>query len=310
MPKKLIRRAVRLKSLMARSLSEFVDIIQELQDDWSDREATDTQSPDRGLAHVWFRGHANKEWELIPRIFRTNNEIRVEDEEELYAEFVRRGCSLVPSLTDGWHSYFVMQHHGVPTRLLDWTDSALAALYFALKNSQTDAAVWAINPLWLNSRTIDRDSLVDPNIDPLAATFRVDALRTNLQGQGNTAPLLSIAVRPPWVSMRMFAQRSLFTLHGSQRIPIEQYPFVRRNSPLCKIVIPYKQQGDVIVGLRACGVTETSIFPDLDGLAKELIVEYGGLDGKIVSVERCSSLQDVASRITYLNLWIFQAPPP
>ena len=77
----------------------------------------------------------------------------------------------------------------------------------------------------------------------------------------------------------MFAQRSLFTLHGSQDIPIETYPFFRRDSPLCRIVIPLKEREDVMVGLRACGVTETTIFPDLDGLAKELVAEYGGLGG-------------------------------
>jgi FRG domain len=282
MAKKKTRSRTRYRSVTARSLPEFVNVVQGLQDDWSDLEAMQTERSEHHgrLAHVWFRGHANKDWELNPKIFRTNNEIEVEDEEELYAEFIRRGCSVAPSLSDGWHSYFVMQHHGVPTRLLDWTDSALVALYFALKNCEADAAVWAVNPLWLNGRTINSYSLVDPSVDPVAATFRVDALRTTLEGTKDEAlPLLSIAVRPPWVSMRMFAQRSLFTLHGSRNIPIETYPFVRRTSPLCRIVIPLTEREDVMVGLRACGVTETTIFPDLDGLAKELIAEYGGLAG-------------------------------
>ena len=227
MRQKAVSKRTRFRSITVRSLGEYVDVIQDLQDEWSDREDAETGSADGGLAHIWFRGHAGKEWELKPKIFRTHTEIRVADEEELYAEFVRRGCSLAPSLTDGWHAYFVMQHHGVPTRLLNWTDSALTALYFALKDAQTDAAVWAVNPLWLNSRTISRYSLVDPNIDPVVAEFRVDALRANSEGQKESAALLCIAVRPPLVSMRMFAQRSLFTLHGSQEIPVE------RDTPLC-----------------------------------------------------------------------------
>ncbi len=267
----------RYRTVTVRSLPDFVDVVQGLQDDWSDLEGMHSERTDGDgrLAHIWFRGHSNKDWELKPKLFRTNNEIEVQDEEELYAEFIRRGCSLESSLSDGWHSYFVMQHHGVPTRLLDWTDSAMVALYFALKSAQSDAAVWAVNPLWLNSQTISRYSLVDPSIDPVAVAFRVDALRTNLEGGG--PELLSIAVRPPWVSKRMFAQRSLFTLHGSQDIAIETYPFVRKNSPLCRIVVPFTNRQDVMVGLRACGVTETTIFPDLDGLAKELLVEYGGV---------------------------------
>jgi hypothetical protein len=214
--------------------------VQNLQDEWSDLEAEQIQKDD-GDAHIWFWGNAYKNWELTPKIFRTKNEISVKDEAELYGEFLRRGYSLAPSLTAGWHSYFLMQHHGIPTRLLDWTDS-LAALYFAIKNCKTDAAVWAVSPLWLNRQTVNRYALVEPSLDPIAGAFMVDAVHASIEGhkEDGSAPLLSIAVRPPWVSMRMFAQRSLFTLHGAQNIPIEQYPFVRRNSPLCRIVIPGK----------------------------------------------------------------------
>src|SRR5580700_59641 len=144
------KKAVRLRSrsMTVRSLADFVDAVQMLQDDWSDLEAAQTQRDDGADAHIWFRGHRNKEWALTPKIFRSGNEITVADEGELYGEFLRRGCSLAPSLSAGWHSYFLMQHHGIPTRLLDWTDSSLVALYFALKDCGTDAAVWAMNPLW------------------------------------------------------------------------------------------------------------------------------------------------------------------
>jgi FRG domain len=279
MAKKKTGSRPRYRSLTARSLSDFVDIVQDLQDEWSDLEVEQIQKDD-GEAHIWFRGNADKTWELTPKIFRTTNEISVKDEAELYGEFLRRAYSLAPSLTAGWHSYFLMQHHGIPTRLLDWTDSALTALYFAIRNSKTDAAVWAVNPLWLNGKTVNRYALVEPSLDPMAVAFMVDAVHASIEDhkEDGAARLLSIAVRPPWVSMRMFAQRSLFTLHGAQNIPIEQYPFVRRNSPLCRIVIPVKQREDFLVGLRSCGVTETTIYPDLDGLAKELITEYGGLD--------------------------------
>lgn len=77
----------------------------------------------------------------------------------------------------------------------------------------------------------------------------------------------------------MFGQRSLFTLHGSQDLPIEKYPFAQQDMPLCRIVIPHRDRGEIMVGLRICGVAETTVYPDLDGLAKELIAEYGGLDG-------------------------------
>jgi len=281
MAKKKTGSRPRYRTVTARSLPDFVDAVQGLQDEWSDLEAEHTQKDDGGDAHIWFRGNANKDWDLTPKIFRTHNEIGVEDEDELYGEFLRRGCSLAPSLTAGWHSYFLMQHHGIPTRLLDWTDSALVALYFALKNCKTDAAVWAVNPLWLNGNTVNRYALVEPSTDRVAAAFMVPEVHAILTGgkeASAASPLLCIAVRPPWVSARMVAQRSLFTLHGPENIPIETYRFVRKESPLCRIVIPLRNREDVMVGLRACGVTETTIYPDLDGLAKELVTEYGGLD--------------------------------
>lgn len=269
---------VKCRSVIAHSLAQFVDIVHELQEEWSDWEQERANLSDGGFAHIWFRGHADSAWQLTPKIFRTKTRIRVSDEEELYSEFVRRGGALIGSFPDGWHAYFIMQHHGLPTRLLDWTDAALVALYFALKDSRTDAAVWAVNPLWLNSQTVQREALVDPRFDPIAHAFRVDAIRASLQGEEGGPTLLSMAVRPPLVSSRMFGQRSLFTLHGSQDLPIERYAFVKRDTPLCRIVIPRKDHRDVRIGLRLCGVAETTVFPDLDGLAKELIVEYGALD--------------------------------
>jgi hypothetical protein len=71
-----------------RSLGEYVNVVQALQYEWSDREDSDTGTVDGGLAHVWFRGHAAKEWELKPKIFRTRTAIRVVDEEELYSELL------------------------------------------------------------------------------------------------------------------------------------------------------------------------------------------------------------------------------
>lgn len=273
MPSSKRSRALRCRSVIARSLAQFVNITQALLDDWSDLENAATNWD--GLAHIWFRGHADIRWMLTPKIFRTKNDITVSNEEELFAEFVRRGGAM-SGLHDPWQCYFLMQHHGIPTRLLDWSDSALVALYFALREGKGDAAVWAINPMWLNSQTAERYGLVDPRVDLVAAAFRVDAIRAALSTSEEKSPLLSLAVRPPIVSSRMFGQRSLFTLHGSQDRPIEGYKFVNRQAPICRIVIPKRCRGDLMTGMRLCGITETTVFPDLDGLAKELVREYGG----------------------------------
>jgi hypothetical protein len=97
-----VSRGVHYRSVTALSLPDSVGIVQDLQDHFSDLEAADRQEREGGMAHIWFRGHSDKGWHLTPKIFRTGNGIGVEDEKELYEEFVRRGCSSVPSLASDW----------------------------------------------------------------------------------------------------------------------------------------------------------------------------------------------------------------
>jgi hypothetical protein len=67
MPKKRPTPRVTCRSLTVRSLGQYVDVVQELQEEWSDWEEQDTNSKDGGLAHIWFRGHADKGWALTPK---------------------------------------------------------------------------------------------------------------------------------------------------------------------------------------------------------------------------------------------------
>ena len=85
---------------------------------------------------LWFRGHAVKDWKLIPSLARNLDNLPKE------TEIIKRFIQLaVPHMTeetprDDWGWIFLMQHHRVPTRLLDWTESPLTALWFAVNSTE------------------------------------------------------------------------------------------------------------------------------------------------------------------------------
>src|SRR5215204_6752804 len=78
----------------------------------------------------WYRGQANKDWTLQPGLFRSNNPGSLE--ERAYKEWVRRADLIEKHEDKEWHHLFNMQHYGVPTRLLDWTESFAVAVGFTL----------------------------------------------------------------------------------------------------------------------------------------------------------------------------------
>ena len=84
---------------------------------------------------VWFRGHGKRTWELVPSLARNVQHLKAEN--ALIKRFMQNATPHidVPPRTE-WEWMFLMQHHRANTRLLDWTESPLAALYFAVSNKQ------------------------------------------------------------------------------------------------------------------------------------------------------------------------------
>ncbi|MGO9246664.1 MAG: FRG domain-containing protein [Verrucomicrobiia bacterium] len=99
---------------------------------------------------VWFRGQGKKSWPLTPRLARKAAHARAET--LFFKRFVQNATSHLHDRPQSeWEWLFLMQHYRVPTRLLDWTESPLVALYFAVVDSpKQDGAVWCLLPTELN----------------------------------------------------------------------------------------------------------------------------------------------------------------
>lgn len=227
----------------------------------------------------WFRGTGDARFHLVPGLYRSEVGRKPEADDELRGEFARRGLPMVAERAprNQWEWYFLMQHYRAPTRLLDWTDGGLVALYFALsswsapvgrRETQAQPAVWAVNPWALNRKAgfqnpVNADSGIDQYMPPLLIDRAV-------------MPRCPIAIDPDLIAQRMLVQHSHFTLHGRDQRGIDQMRELDLDHFLFQVVVDFKEQEIERWRwhLTLAGVTETTVFPDLEGLARELKNEY------------------------------------
>jgi hypothetical protein len=254
---------------VASNLSEFLSIVAEISRRWFVKE--------KGWG-PWFRGHRDAEWTLTPTLYRDaapSRGIRVV-EDEIRQEFIIRAPSLSPERpSNAWEWYFLMQHCGAPTRLLDWTEGALIALHFAVRNKsdESDAAVWVLDPWELNKTVLGIDEVIAPSAE--AALFELDARRYDLwlpaRYQSRKLKVkLPVAIYPTHFARRISSQRSCFTVHGSVREGFQALPAKLSLKSLIRIRIPSSAVRDIEYTLSVAGIDELTAFPDLDGLGRWL----------------------------------------
>ena len=123
---------------------------------------------------AWYRGCGNISHELKPSLYRHKPSRIIEDlmalEKRLVARFQQRSIPFhTRHIANNWEWVFLMQHYGVPTRLLDWSESPLMALFFATSARhelgsrgspvfKSDAAIWLLDPVQWNKKSVDLKS--------------------------------------------------------------------------------------------------------------------------------------------------------
>lgn len=219
---------------------------------------------------LWFRGHSAVDYALQPTVYRPPYSWK--NESPLLHQFKARATRFIdrPPINDvEW--LFIMQHHATPTRLLDWSENALVALAFAAqyrsdKHVGKDAAVWCLNPLKLNEN-IRFSAYGD---EPIPNICDNKELQTMFESSRQNYP---VAVIGPQNTDRIIAQRGVFTLFPNKdSFSLESLEHA--DDFLIKIIIPETSINSVSEDLYYIGMTESTLFPELDSVSKELRKNY------------------------------------
>jgi hypothetical protein len=158
-----------------------------------------------------------------------------------------------------------MQHHGLPTRLLDWTESALAGLYFAVNSHlDRDGVLYVLAPLELNGHQTGKPMLFAPRTAEIHPK-----LMACFQGTEKTEDIVAILAHQS--NERMRSQCGHFTIHGTPKDLRE----VARPDYLKSIPIPAKAKPVIRKQLEYFGVRRSTLFCDLDSLAIDLREQHG-----------------------------------
>ncbi|TMJ20588.1 MAG: FRG domain-containing protein [Alphaproteobacteria bacterium] len=250
-----------------KSFSELLEVIEEFQ-------STSDAS--------WYRGCRNAGHCLQPSIMRHApvkpfKEIH-ELEKQIASRFVQRSLPFVSRpFMDEWDKLFFMQHYGVPTRLLDWTENPFVAIYFAMTplrvEPDKDAALWLCDPVKWNSHVMSSYSGKKGILDQ-SSRFLTQYSPEALVDDVPNHPIMMYGT---YNSPRIVAQRGGFALFGNLPDPMEQIHQTGGFAPEClqKVTVKKEHIPDIRSSLLKKGFTESVVFPDLDGLAKEIRREFG-----------------------------------
>ena len=234
----------------------------------------------RNRSAFLFRGLPNVSYKLTTSLRWNCKGKAGELEPSILRNFSKYAASTSP-LNSCWEQMVIGQHHGLPTRLMDWTYSPLAALHFATSGeditgmNQHDAVVWAIDITEMNTLLPAKYQKVLNDARAYLFTIEMlDRVAKDLTTYDNDMGEDGIVLlEPPSIDQRIINQYSYFSIIPSGVEDIEQF-LDEKTTRTVKYILDKEIRWQIRDMLDQCNVNERTIYPGLDGLASWIKRHY------------------------------------
>lgn len=227
---------------------------------------------DRFRSRFVYRGVADEAWGLETSLQRLGGKFD-KLERPLLRNFKKYATPGTIPDANRWVQISVAQHHGLPTRLLDWTTSPQVALHFAtneLSHYSRDGVVWCIN--FAKARKVLPNKLRQILTNEWAFIFAVEMLNNefveldDFDRLGSSDPPFVLFFEPPSLDARIVNQHAVLSVMPGAKMFL--HDFLANHSELYKrIIIPSELKWEVRDKLDQDNVCERTLFPGLDGLS-------------------------------------------
>ncbi len=260
-----------------RRITRVVDLLEFMREDRKALSKQWSHIQDGPSPSVWYRGLPSSRFKLLPTLHRYR--IAVTSEAYLMNRFKQNAHEFLEERPQGeWEWMLLGRHHGLPSRLLDWTENPLVALFFAsdtsdARNARSNGVFWCLSPTDLNTiaNPTEPPSAVLPMLldeyelppsDLFLNNYKTSSVS---QARENTpvAPAAALSIR---TTKRIQAQLGVFTIHHSDTTPLEGWP---NQSHLWRFIIPRDAKSSIRTELQGVGISALTLFPGLDNAAAD-----------------------------------------
>jgi hypothetical protein len=231
----------------------------------------------RFRSSIAYRGLSSTSYDLKTSLVRLGGQF-VRLENHLLRNFRKYAHREVVPADSVWNWLATAQHHGLPTRMLDWTFSPYVALHFATANTQRfneDGAIWCVDYMRAHQLLPDqlRDILSREGSNLITAEMLSRSVSTLTEFDRLSDRTFVVFFEPPSLDQRIVNQYALFTLMSDPCALLDEW---LQNHPKVyrRIIIPAALKWEIRDKLDQANITERVLFPGLDGLSRWLTRHY------------------------------------